>query len=134
MEGANKPDHLPDGHEDAGSQEHAKDRGTQRGRAYRGKRSYNNKNKSGNKPDAISASKEKFTGQCNDLEGYVYSVTVTKGGVQFSRTSEEIARSAGEKYSSVGAYIRTAILTMADGTHADKTNCTSSHWDTCNSP
>jgi hypothetical protein len=32
--------------------------------------------------------------------------------VQFSRTTEEIARYAGEKHSSVGAYIRTAILTM----------------------
>jgi hypothetical protein len=32
--------------------------------------------------------------------------------VQFSRTTEVIARYAGGKYSSGGAYIRTAILTM----------------------
>jgi hypothetical protein len=83
MEGANKLDHPPSRRKDAGSQEHAKDRGSRRGR-NRGKRSYNNKNKSGNKPDAASAPKEKFIGQCDNLEGYVYSVTVTKGGVQFS--------------------------------------------------
>jgi hypothetical protein len=112
MEGANKADHPPSGRKDAGSQEHAKDRRTRRGQGYRGKRPYNNKNKSGNKADAISAPKEKFTGRCDDLEGYVYSVTVSKGGVQFSRTTEVIARYAGGKYSSGGAYIRTAILTM----------------------
>jgi hypothetical protein len=112
MKEANKPDHLPSGREDAGSQEHAKDCGTRRGRGYRGKPPYNNKNKSRNKADAISAPKEKFTGQCDNLEGYFYSVTVTEGGVQFSQTTEEIARYAGEKYSSVGDYIRTAILTI----------------------
>jgi hypothetical protein len=35
-----------------------------------------------------------------------------KGGYSFPRTTEEVARYAGEKYSVVGAYVRTAILTM----------------------
>jgi hypothetical protein len=126
MEGANKADHPPSGRKDAGSQEHAKDRRTRRGQGYRGKRPYNNKNKSGNKADAISAPKEKFTGRCDDLEGYVYSVTVTKGGLQFSRTTKEIARYAGKSLYKNGNL-------EDDGTNADKTNCASSHLDTCNS-
>ena len=118
MEGPTKPDHPPDRRNDAGSQDGAKDRRQQgRGRnPYKGRHPYERNHKPGNKPDAAPAPKEKFNGRSDDLEGYIYSVAVTKGGVQFSRTTEEIARYAGEKYSSVGAYIRTAVLTMAEQT------------------
>jgi hypothetical protein len=56
--------------------------------------------------------KEKFVGRSDDLEGYIYSIVSSKGGVQFARTTEEIARYAGDKYSTVGSYICTAVLTM----------------------
>jgi hypothetical protein len=72
----------------------------------------NNKEKAPNKPEFIQ--KEKFTGRSDDLEGYIYSVVSTKGGVQFTRTTEEIARYAGAKYPVVGSHIRTAILTMTE--------------------
>jgi hypothetical protein len=64
------------------------------------------------KPEFIH--KEKFTGRSDDLEGYIYMVVSTKGGVQFARTTEEIARYAGAKYPVVGSHIRTAILTMTE--------------------
>jgi hypothetical protein len=84
----------------------------ERGRGHsrgnnKGKRT--NKEKAFNKPEFIQ--KEKFTGRSDDLEGYIYSVVSTKGGVQFARTTEEIARYAG---SVVGSHIRTAILTMTE--------------------
>jgi hypothetical protein len=84
-------------------------RGNQRGN-NRGRRK--NKEKTDNTPEFIH--KEKFTGRSDDLEGYVYSVVSTKGGVQFARTTEEIARYAGAKYPVVGSHIRTAILTMTE--------------------
>ncbi len=77
----------------------------------RGRRNNNNRQKQENKPDPI-ALKERFIGRREDLEGYVYSVSTSKAGLQFTRTTDEIARYAGEKYSTVGSYIRTAILTM----------------------
>jgi hypothetical protein len=53
--------------------------------------------------------------QDNDLEGYILLVVSSKGGVQFTRTTEEVARYAGGGgYSVVGAYVRTAILTMTE--------------------
>jgi hypothetical protein len=58
--------------------------------------------------------KEKFTGRSDDLEGYVYSIATSKGGMQFTRTTDEIARYAGKKYSAVGAYVRMAIITMTE--------------------
>jgi hypothetical protein len=56
--------------------------------------------------------KEKFTGRSDDLQGYIYDVTSSKGGVAYKRTTEEIARHIGEKYTKVGAYVRTAIMTL----------------------
>ena len=60
-------------------------RGNQQGN-NKGRR--NNKEKALNKPEL--SHKEKFTGRADDLEGYIYSVVSTKGGVQFARTTEEI--------------------------------------------
>jgi hypothetical protein len=65
----------------------ARGRGHSRGN-NRGKR--NQKDKATKKPDLIH--KEKFIGRDDDLEGYIYSVVASKGGVQFTRTTEEIAR------------------------------------------
>jgi hypothetical protein len=48
----------------------------------------------------------------DDLKGFIYDVTSTKGGVAYSRTTEEIARYIGEKYTTIGSYIRAAILTL----------------------
>jgi hypothetical protein len=62
------------------------------------------------RPDLLT--KEKFVGHSDDLEGYIYSIVSSKGGVQFACTTEEIARYAGDKYSTVGSYIRFAVLTM----------------------
>jgi hypothetical protein len=87
-------------------------RGNSRG-GYKGRRG--NKQKGTTiyrKPEA--AQTEKFTGRSDDLEGYVYTLVSSKGGVQFTRTTKEVARYAGEKYSVVGAYVRTAILTMTE--------------------
>jgi hypothetical protein len=56
--------------------------------------------------------KEKFTGRSDDLQGYIYDVTTSKGGVAYKRTTEEIARHVGEKYNNVGSYVRTAIMTL----------------------
>jgi hypothetical protein len=56
--------------------------------------------------------KEKFTGRSEDLQGFIYDVSTSRGGVAYNRTTEEIARHDGEKYTSVGPYVRTAILTL----------------------
>jgi hypothetical protein len=39
-------------------------------------------------------------------------VVAAKGGVAYTRTTEEIARYFGEKYTTTGSYIRTGILTL----------------------
>ena len=56
--------------------------------------------------------KEKFVGRSEDLKGFIYDVTTWKGGVAYTRTTEEIARYVGEKYTTTGSYIRTAIVTL----------------------
>jgi hypothetical protein len=56
--------------------------------------------------------KEKFTGRSEDLQGFIYDVSTSRGGVTYTRTTVEIARHAGEKYTSAGPYVRTAILTL----------------------
>jgi hypothetical protein len=56
--------------------------------------------------------KEKFIGRSDDLKGFIYDVA-HKGGVAYTRTTEEIARYVGEKYTTTGSYIRTAILTLS---------------------
>jgi hypothetical protein len=42
----------------------------------------------------------------------MYDVTTSKGGAAYTRTTEEIARHVGEKYTTFGSYIRTAIMTL----------------------
>ena len=56
--------------------------------------------------------KEKFVGRSDDLKGFTYDVTTSKGGVAYTRTTEEIARHVGEKYTNTGSFIRTAIMTL----------------------
>jgi hypothetical protein len=69
-----------------------------------------------NKPktndNASHVPKEKFTARSDDLQGYIYDVTSSRGGVVYKRTTEEIARHVEEKYTNVGAYIRTTIMTL----------------------
>jgi hypothetical protein len=60
----------------------------------------------------VHVHKEKFTGRSEDLQGYIYDVSTSRGGVAYARTTEEIARHVGEKYTSVGPYVRTTILTL----------------------
>jgi hypothetical protein len=54
----------------------------------------------------------KFTGRSDDVQGFIYDVPNSRGGVAYTRTNEEIARHVGEKYTTVGPYVRTAILTL----------------------
>jgi hypothetical protein len=51
-------------------------------------------------------------GRLDGLQGYIYDIIASKGGVAYTRTTEELAQQAGEKYASVGSYVRTAILTL----------------------
>jgi hypothetical protein len=83
---------------------------------YRGRR--NNRGQT-NKPKwkesvntPIHIQKEKFVGRSEDPKGYIYDVTTSKGEVALTRTTEEIARHVGEKYTTIGSYIRTTILTL----------------------
>jgi hypothetical protein len=83
---------------------------------YRGRR--NNRGRT-NKPKwkedgntPIHIQKEKNAGRSKDLKGYIYNVTTPKGGVAYTRTTKEIARYVREKYTTIGSYIRTAILTL----------------------
>ena len=61
---------------------------------------------------ASSYHKEKFTGRCDELSGFIFDVTNSKGGLGYTTASEEIARYIGLKNNSVGSYIRTAILNL----------------------
>jgi transcription elongation factor len=113
MEEPTKPDSGTSADANNDNDRKKQGRGNSRG-GYKGRR--------GNQPKGTGtiyrkpevAQKEKFTGRSDDLEGYVYTLVSSKGGVQFTRTTEEVARYAGEKYSIVGAYVRTAILTMTE--------------------
>jgi hypothetical protein len=96
----------------------------------KGKR--NNKEKAFNKPEFTH--KEKFTGRSDDLEGYVYTGVPAKGGVQFARTTEEIARYAGAKYSKVGSHIRTTIRTMTEQVPTRPNAPTATHASTAIDP
>ena len=99
--GANK---KPGGNDD--------DRKPNRGRrGYRGNRPNKNKWKeSGNAP--IHIPKEKFEGRCEDLKGFTYDVANNKGGVAYTRTTEEIARYIGGKHTVTATYVRAAVLTL----------------------
>jgi hypothetical protein len=46
------------------------------------------------------------------LKGFIYGITSTKGGVAYTHTTEEIARYVGEKFTTIGLYICTAIMTL----------------------
>jgi hypothetical protein len=46
------------------------------------------------------------------LKGFTYYITNTKGGVAYTRTTKEIACYVGEKYTTTGSYIRSAVLTL----------------------
>ena len=61
---------------------------------------------------AVQIPKERFAGRSDDLKGFIYDVVNAKGGVAYTRTTEEIARYVGEKYTTTGSYIRTGILTL----------------------
>jgi hypothetical protein len=107
MECPTKPDSGTSSVPNNDSAQKTQGRGNSRG-GYKGRRG--NKPKQGTiyrKPEI--AQKENFTGRCDDLEGYVYTLVSNKGGVQFTRTTEEVTRYAGKKYSVVAAYVRTAI-------------------------
>ncbi len=84
------------------------DRKPSRGRGYRGRR----QKQRANRKAEPSIQMEKLQGRSKDLEGYTYTITANKGGIQFTRTTDEIARYAGEKYHVIGAYVRMAVLTM----------------------
>jgi hypothetical protein len=56
--------------------------------------------------------KEKFAGRSEDLKGFIYDVALSKGGAVYTKTTKEIARHVGEKYTTIGSYIRTAMLTL----------------------
>jgi hypothetical protein len=56
--------------------------------------------------------REKFMGRSDDLQGYTYDIEISKGGVAYTRTTEELARHVGEKNTTIGTYVRTAILTL----------------------
>ena len=112
MELANKPDGASGaggGAKNDGG-DHEKKQGHNHRHPYKGHRN-NNRPKQDKKPEPIVI-KEQFTGRNEDLEGYVYSFSTAKGGLQFTRTTNKVARYTGEKYSAIGSYIRTAILTM----------------------
>jgi hypothetical protein len=81
-----------------------------RGGGRRNRASRTNKPKTND--TASHVPKEKFTGRSDDLQGYMYDVTSSKGGVAYKRTTEEIARHVEEKYTNVGAYVRSAIMTL----------------------
>jgi hypothetical protein len=114
MESVDKPDGAS-GSDGAASNDDVDKRhqGRGRGNPYKGRRNVrnNNKQRQENKPEP-TGSKERFTGQSEDLDGYIYSVATNKAGLQFTRTTDKIAGYAGEKYSAVGSYIQTAILIM----------------------
>jgi hypothetical protein len=57
--------------------------------------------------------REKFTGRSDDLQGYIYDMVTIKGGVVYTKTTEEIARHVGEKNTTIGSYLRTAIMMLS---------------------
>jgi hypothetical protein len=83
--------------------------------SYGGRRNQRNRdraNKQGGNNNTIHIPKEKLIGRSEDLKGYIFDVVHSNGGVAYTRTSEEIARHVGEKYTTTGSFVRTAILTL----------------------
>jgi hypothetical protein len=81
-------------------------------RNHRNRANNKQKWKEGGNETPIHIPREKFVGRCDDLKGFTYDVMTSKGGVAYTRTTEEIARYVGEKYTTTGHAIRTAILTL----------------------
>jgi hypothetical protein len=54
--------------------------------------------KDGSATTPVHVPKEKFVGRSEDLKGFTYDVITSKGGVAYTRTTEEIARYVGKKY------------------------------------
>ena len=79
-----------------------------RQRGNRRNRQRTNKKREGH----IHVPKEKFLGRSEDLQGYTYDVMTSKGGVAYTRTTEELARHVGEKSTAIGSHVRAAILTL----------------------
>jgi hypothetical protein len=79
-------------------------------RAGRRNRQQRNKTKWKDNTNTVAhVPKEKFTGRSDE---FIYDISNSRGGVTFTRTTEEIARHVGEKYTTVGPYVRTGILTL----------------------
>jgi hypothetical protein len=92
-----------------------KQKGNNDSKRYRGQRNKTQTNKpwkDNNNPQSAIIQKEKFVQRSEDLKGFIYDVVFAKGGVAYTRTTEEIARYIGEKYTTTGSYIRTGILTL----------------------
>jgi hypothetical protein len=94
--------------------EHKKPSNDEERKPYRGRRNNRDRHRSNRQRTTPSTHlpKEKFVGRSDDLKGFTYDVTNNKGGVLYTCTTEEIARSVGEKYTTTGSFIRTAILTL----------------------
>jgi hypothetical protein len=84
------------------------------GKPYRGRRNKRDRHRSNRQRATPSTHvpKDKFVGRSEDLKGFTYDVTNNEGGVFYTRTTKEIARYVGEKYTATGSFIRTAILTL----------------------
>ena len=65
---------------------------------------------------SASPPKDKFTGRCEELNGFIFDISYSKGGLGYIATSEEIARYVGLKNNIVGSYVRTAIMTLVEQT------------------
>jgi hypothetical protein len=88
------------------------DEGKQQHRGRRGRHRTNRPKWKDGGNNAAHIPKEKFEGRSDDLKGFTYDVASSKGGVAYMRTTEEIARYVGEKYTTIGSFIRKAILTL----------------------
>ena len=50
-----------------------------------------------------------FRGDREELGNYIYDLTNDKAGVQYTKTTERIARFASSQYKELGIYVQTAI-------------------------
>jgi hypothetical protein len=53
-------------------------------------RAKNRNQKEGNTNTSPYIPKEKFIGRSDDLQGYIYDIIASKGGVAYTRTTEEL--------------------------------------------
>jgi hypothetical protein len=80
--------------------------------SHRGRCNQRNRDRANKQNPILHIYKEKSVGRSKDLKGYIYDVVNSNGGVAYTRTTEEIARHVGEKYTTTGTFVRTAILTL----------------------